>query len=140
MRKLILMAIISALLSSCAPTEVDRDIFTPGTYKGQLTILSLVDYPPFTVTLTFTADRFSLEGHASINPSHAIDPTCNTGVYKIIGQEIEFTTDCMIPNDIGRWSDAINGKFKLKVNNKRLELVKDSNASYMTVTYKLEQE
>jgi hypothetical protein len=136
MRKFVLAAMISCLVS-CEYNEVPHNRnFTIGAYKGQLSILyGVIDYPLFDATLAFTDDRFSLEIRDAYNPDHTLPPNmCNTGTYKVTGQEIEFTTDCTQPAEDWSWFMAINGKFQLKVVDRQVEISKTGDP---TVSYKL---
>jgi len=142
MGKSLFMIAIVGLLFSCQYNDVIQgNTFRAGTYKGRLSIIyPVIDYAPMTVTLTFTADRFSIEGHDAIYPSNVIPPTvCNQGTYKITDREIEFTTDCVEPAGLSSWFAAINGKFQMKVDGRHLEIDNASSTGvrYAAVTYNL---
>jgi hypothetical protein len=77
-----------------------------------------IDVAPIAVTMTFTADRFSI---SVTQPND-----CAGGTYKINGQEIELANSCS-PSP-----GYLTGAFWLKISDRQIEMTKTSGVYIYT--------
>ena len=114
--------VFTCILSSCENDDInEKTELTPGTYTGHFIRSSpSAKYAPSNVTLTFTAHSFT--GGSDMKKYPAI---CS-GTYKITKQEIEFFNDCHWTAEFD-WSLILNGKFKLNIDGRQLEMTRHSN-------------
>ena len=106
MKILALPLFIFAMIFGCDGSESPFDIFQ-GNYEGTFTRTSpTAFYPPADVTLTLRDGKFTGESNS---PKY---PAICKGTYRIDGDVIEFTNECVWTADFD-WTLILNGKFTL---------------------------